>query len=160
MTQKEVYPYEYVDSFERFQELQLPPKDNFYSSLIEEDISEIDYTHAKRVINHFDMTVLGDYSNFYLLTDVLLLVKVFENFKEVCLQHYGLEPAHNYTSHGLFWESTLKMTDVELGLFTDISQHLLTEEGIREWWQLSATNRLELMPLAWKIMVPADKLAA
>ena len=46
MTWKGVYPYEYMDSFERFHESQLPPKDVFYSSLTEEDISEIDYTHA------------------------------------------------------------------------------------------------------------------
>ena len=46
MTQKGVYPYEYMDSFERFQEPRLPPKDSFYSSLTKEDISKIDYTHA------------------------------------------------------------------------------------------------------------------
>ena len=49
MTRKGVYSYEYMDSFERFQEPQLPLKDTFYSSLTEEDISEIDYTHAQRV---------------------------------------------------------------------------------------------------------------
>ena len=76
------------------------------------------------------MTVLGDYYNFYLLTDMLLLAKVFENFKNVYLQHYGLEPVHNCTSHGLSWEAALKMTDVELDLFTDIDQHLFIEEGI------------------------------
>ena len=67
MTRKGVGPYEYIDS------TQLPPKDAFYSSLTEEDISEIDYTHAQRVFKHFDMTDLGDYHNFYLFTDVLLL---------------------------------------------------------------------------------------
>ena len=58
MTRKEVYPYEYMDSFERFQELQLPPKDAFYSSLTKEDIFEIHYTHAQRVFNHINMTDL------------------------------------------------------------------------------------------------------
>ena len=75
--QKGVYPYEFMDSFERFEEPQLPPKDAFYSSLTEEDISEIDYTHAQRVSNHFNMTDLGDDHNFYLLTDVFLLADVF-----------------------------------------------------------------------------------
>ena len=46
MTRKVVYPYEYKDSFEWFQEPQLPPKDAFYSPLTKEDISETDYTHA------------------------------------------------------------------------------------------------------------------
>ena len=97
MTQRGVYPYKYMDSFERFLEPQLPSKDTFYSSLTEDDISEIDYTHAQKVFNHFNMTDLRDYQNFYLLTDVLLLADVFKNFKDVCLQHYGLDPAYNYT---------------------------------------------------------------
>ena len=119
-----------MDSFEQFQEPQLPPKDAFYSSLTEEYISEIDYTHTQRVFNHFDMTDLGDYHNFYLLTDVLLLADVFENFREVCLQHYDLDPAHNYTSPGLSWQAPLKMTDVELDFLTNFDQHLFIEEGI------------------------------
>ena len=60
-----------MDSFERFHEPQLPPKEVFYSSLAEEDISEKDYNHSQRVFNHFDMTGLRDYHNFHLLTDLL-----------------------------------------------------------------------------------------
>ena len=129
MRQKGVYSYEYMDSFERFQEPQLPPKDTFYSPLTEEDISEIDYTPAQRVFNHFDMTGLGDYHN--LLIDVLFLANVFENFRNLCLQNYDLDPAHNYTSTGLSRQVALKMTDVELELLTDIDQHLFIEERIR-----------------------------
>ena len=77
------------------------------------------------------MTDLEDYHNFYLLTDVLLLANVFENFRDVYLQHYGLDPAHNYTSPGLSWRASLNMMDVELDLLTDIDQHLFIEEGIR-----------------------------
>ena len=91
---------EYVDSFERSQEPQLPSKYAFYSSLTQEDIFKTDYTHAQRVFKHFDMRDLGDNHNFYLLTDVFLLVDVFQNFREKCLQHYGLYLAHNYTSPG------------------------------------------------------------
>ena len=131
MTRKGVYPYEYMDSFEGFQEPQLPPKDAFYSLLTEEDIYETDYTHAQRLFNHFDMADPGGYCNFYMLTDALLLVVVFENFRDVCFQRYGLDPAHNYTSPGLSWQAALKMTDVESDLLTDIDQHLFIEEGIR-----------------------------
>ena len=74
---EKVYPYENMDFFERFQEPQLPPKDVFYSSLTVQDIFEIYYIHTKRVINHFEMTNHGDYHNFYLLTNVLLLAEVF-----------------------------------------------------------------------------------
>ena len=83
------------------------------------------------MFNHFDMTDLRDYHKFYLLTDVLLLAEVFDNFRDLCLQHYGLDPAHNYTSPGLSWQAALKMVDVELDLLTDIDQHLFIEEGIR-----------------------------
>ena len=131
MTWKGVYPYEYMDSSERFQERELPPKDVFYSSLTEEDISEINYTHTQRVFNHFDMTDLRDYHNFYLLTDVLLLTTVFQNFRDMCLQRYGLDPIQNYTSSGFSWQAALKMMDVELYLLTDIDQHLFIEKGIK-----------------------------
>ena len=131
MTRKGVYSYEYMDSSERFQERELPPKDVFYSPLTEEDISEIDYTHTQRVFSHFDMTDLRDYHNFYLLTDVLLLANVFEKFRDMCLQHYGLDPIQNYTSSGLSWQAALKMMDVEFYLLTDIDQHLLIEEEIK-----------------------------
>ena len=59
----------------------------FYSSLAEEDISEVDYTHAQRVFNHFNMTNLRDYHNFYLLADVLLLADMFENFRDLCVSN-------------------------------------------------------------------------
>ena len=120
-----------MDSFEQFQKPQLPPKDVFYSSLTEEDISETDYTHAQRVFNHFDMTDHGVYHNIYLSTDLCLLAGVFESYRDVCLQHYGLDPAQNCTSLGLSWQAALKMMDVELEILTDIVQHRFIEEGIR-----------------------------
>ena len=120
-----------MDSFEQFEEPQLPPKDAFYISLTEEDIFEIYYTHGQRVFNHFNMADLGDYHNLYLLTDVLLLADTFGNFRDVCLQRYGLDPAHNYTSPGLSWQDALKMTDMELDLLTDIDRDFFIEEGIR-----------------------------
>ena len=83
------------------------------------------------MFNHFNLTDLGDCLNFYLLTNVLLLADVFENFRDVSLQHYGLDPAHNYTFPGFSRKAALKMADVELDLLTDIDQHLFIEEGIR-----------------------------
>ena len=65
------------------------------------------------MFNYFNMTDLGDYHNFYRLTNVLLLAGVFENFRDVCLQYYGLDPAHNYTSLGFSWEAALEMMNVE-----------------------------------------------
>ena len=79
ITRKGVYPYEYMDSFERFEETQLPPKEKFYSSLSQENISEEDYKHAQQVWTTFNCKKLKDYHDVYLGSDVLLLADVFEN---------------------------------------------------------------------------------
>ena len=83
------------------------------------------------VFNQFNMTDLGDCHNFYLLTDVLLLADVSENFRDMWLQHYGLDLAQNYTSPVLSWQVALKMTKVELDLLIDINQHLFIKKGIK-----------------------------
>ena len=77
-----VHPYEYMDSFERFDEASLPPKEAFYSNLTKSCISEEDYEHAKKVWKAFECETLGDYHDLYLLTDTLLLADVFENFRK------------------------------------------------------------------------------
>ena len=92
-----------MDCIDSLKKPHLPPKDAFYSSLTEKDISETNYTHAQKVFSHFGMIDLRDYHNLYLLTDVVLLVDVFKNFRDVCFQHYGLDPTHNYASTGLSW---------------------------------------------------------
>ena len=74
---------------------------------------------------------LGDYHDLYVKSDVLLLADVFENFREICLNYYKLDPAHFYTAPGLSWAACLKMTKVELELLTDVDMHLFNEEGLR-----------------------------
>ena len=81
-----VYPYEYMDSLERFKENKLPPKEAFYSRLTGEDISNEDYEHAKNVWDVFGMKNLQDYHDLYNETDVLLLADVFENFRNICME--------------------------------------------------------------------------
>ena len=82
---KGVYPYEFMDSWERFAEPRLPPKEAFYSKLTDEGISDADYFHAQKVWENFGCVSLGDYSDLYCKTDVLLLADVFENF-QTCLR--------------------------------------------------------------------------
>ncbi|KAK3740309.1 hypothetical protein QZH41_010880 [Actinostola sp. cb2023] len=119
LLRKGVYPYDYMDNIEKFKEPQLPPKEAFYSKLIEEHISDDDYHHAQTVFTTFQLQNLGEYHDLYLLSDVLLLADVFENFRNICLNYYELDPAHFYTSPGLAWSACLKMTQVELELLTD-----------------------------------------
>ncbi len=131
LKQKGIYPYEYMDSLERFKEPTLPPIEAFKSSLTGEDISEKDYARAQRVFVHFQMHSLQDYHNLYLLQDVLLLNDVLLAFREVCLKTYQLDPCHYYTAPGLTWDAGLKYTGVTLDLLTDEDMFLFVEDGIR-----------------------------
>uniref|UniRef100_UPI00358F9C4F uncharacterized protein n=1 Tax=Myxine glutinosa TaxID=7769 RepID=UPI00358F9C4F len=82
LTQKGIYPYDYMDSFERFNETQLPSKENFYNKLNNSHISDKDYVHAQNVWEKYNIKNLGEYHDLYLKTDVLLLADVFEAFRK------------------------------------------------------------------------------
>ena len=131
LTRKGVYPYDYVSSIEKLAETQLPPKDQFYSKLNDEEISDDDYNHALNVWQTFGCKTIRDYHNLYLKSDVLLLADVFENFRKTCLKHYNLDPAHYYTSPGLAWDACLKETGQELELLHDYDMLMMFEKGIR-----------------------------
>ena len=83
LTRKGVYPYDYVSSIETLSETQLPPKEEFYSKLNDEDINDADYQHALNVWNKFQCQTFRDYHDLYLKSDVLLLADVFETFEQL-----------------------------------------------------------------------------
>ena len=120
-----------MNSPEKFKETKLPPREAFYSNLNDEGISDQDYTHAQKVSETFEMKNLEDYHNLYNKVDVLLLADVFENFRDICIKNYKLDPAHYYTAPGLAWDAALKITKVELELLSDIDMLLMVEKGIR-----------------------------
>jgi hypothetical protein len=120
-----------MDSWVRFSETRLPAKEEFYSSLTEDHITDEQYAHAQEVWEAFGCKNLGDYHDLYVETDVALLADVFENFRTMCLEKYGLDPANYYTSPGLSWDALLKKTGVELELLTDYDMHLFVERGMR-----------------------------
>ena len=95
------------------------------------DISKYDYEHAQKVWKEFKLKNLGEYHYLYLKTDTHLLSNVFEAFRNTCLQHYKLDPAHFYTSPGLAWQTSLKKMGVRLVLLTDPDMLLMFERGIR-----------------------------
>ena len=131
LRQKGVFPYEYVDSFERLAETKLPPKEAFYSKLTDSHISDEDYKHAQTVWKTFEMKTMRDYHDLYLKTDVLLLADIMENFRNICKTNYGLDPMWYYTSPGLAWDAALKKTGVCLDLITYPNMYLMVENGIR-----------------------------
>ena len=131
MKQKGIYPYDYMDRFDRFNETQLPKKQDFHSILNNENISDEQYEHCQNVWKTFNLNTMGDYHDLYLKSDILLSADVFENFRKTCLQYYKLDPCHYFTSPGLSWDSMLKMTNIKLELMTDIDMFQFIESGMR-----------------------------
>ena len=118
LLQKGVYLYEDIDDWKKFNETSLSEKEYFYSHLNMEDITDADYAHTKRVCKHFKN--LGKYHDFYVQSDTSLLADVFENFRNMCIKIYELDPAKFISAPGLAWQAALKMTKVKLDLLTDI----------------------------------------
>ena len=131
MLRKGVYPYEYMDNWEKFNETSSPSKESFYSNLNMEYIDDIDYRHGNNVFNKFKLNNLGDYHDLHVQSDTLLLADVFENFRDMCLKEYELDPAHFLLLPGLAWQACLKKTNIKLELLTDYDMLLMVEEGIR-----------------------------
>ena len=108
LLRKGVYPYEYMDSWERFHETLLAPRKAFYSELNLEHISDKDYNYAQKVWEVFGINNLGEYHDLYVQCDTLLLADVFEKFRDTCIEIYGLDPSHFLNAPGLSWQVCLK----------------------------------------------------
>ena len=130
MARKGVYPYDYMDRFEKFNE-KLPSKEEFYSILNNEHISDEDHKHAQNIWNTFSLKTMGEYHDLYLKSDILLLADVFENFRKTCLEYYKLDPCWYLTSPGLSWDAMLKTTKIKLELMVDIDMFQFIEKGMR-----------------------------
>ena len=131
LLRKDFYPYEYMDNWERFGETSLPDKESFCSCLNMENIEDIDYRHGNNVFKKFKLKNLGEYHDLYVQSGTLLLADVFENFRNMCIKVYELDPAHFQSLPGLAWQACLKETNVKLELLTDYDMLLMVEEGIR-----------------------------
>ena len=138
LKRKDAYPYEWVDSYEKFNYPQLPPKECFYSSLkdgkrdrSDGHISDEQYLHSKNVWNTFNFNKFEDFHNHYLKEDVLLLSDVFEKFISTSLKYYNLDPCHYLSAPGLSWDAMLKMTKVELEKISDPDKYIFIEKGMR-----------------------------
>ena len=131
LLKKGVYPYEYMDGWDKFNETSIPSKESFYNNLTMENITETDYIHANNVFKTFKFNNLGDYHDLYVQSDTLLLANVFENFRKACIKTYELDPAHFISLPGLAWQACLKKTGVDLEFLTHYDMLLMIEEDIR-----------------------------
>ena len=113
MLRKGVYPYEFVDNWEKFDKTSLPNKEDFHSNLNMEDINVIDYRHANNVFKRFELENLGQYHDLYVQSDTLLLADVLENFRDMCIKVYELDPAHFLSLPGPAWQACLKKTNID-----------------------------------------------
>ena len=142
LKEKGAYPYEYMDSFKRFNEDKMLDKECFYRSVkdgktgedgkkLDGHISDEEYLTRKKIWEVFKMKYMGDYHNHFLKKDVLLLADVFETFIDTCMKFYGLDPCHYFSSPGLSWDAMLKITGVILEKISDIDKYLFIEKGLR-----------------------------
>ncbi|XP_072388760.1 uncharacterized protein [Diabrotica undecimpunctata] len=131
LTRKGVFCYDYIDSLEKLNEKDLPSIEKFYNKLNDETISDEKYAHAQAVWQHFNIQTIGEYSDIYLKTDILLLADVFEQLRKKCFSTYGLDPAWYYTMPGYTWDCMLKYTGCRLELLKDPDMVLFYENAIR-----------------------------
>ena len=131
LLRKGIYPYEYMDKWERLDERMLPPIEKFFNSLKQEPCSREDYAHALQVWDEFHCSTLKDYQDLYLKTDVLLLADIFENFREISVRNYQLDPAYYVSSPQLSWDAMLLFTKCELELIADPEMFLMLDQGLR-----------------------------
>lgn len=129
--QKGIYPYEWVDTYNKFLQ-QLPEnKEDWHSTLNNSDISENDLVFAKTVYQHFKCKNFGDYHDLYLKLDTILTKDIFDNFRKTCYKNYNLDPVYYVSAPQLADSAALKYTKQNLELLTDQETYELYEKGIK-----------------------------
>ena len=109
----------------------MPPIKKFYSTLINEIVNLEEYKNAQQTWDKFKIMNFQEFTQLYNKADVVLLADIMENFRNVALQNYKLDPAWYYTTPGFAWDAMLKMPKQKLELLTDYDMVLMLEKGIR-----------------------------
>ena len=131
LLRKGVYPYEYINEWEKFNKTSLPEKEEFYSNLNMEDITDADYMHAARVCKNFEIKTLDEYHDLYLKSYALLSADVFEDFRKMRSENYHLDSTKVLSAPELTCQAPLEKNEVKLDLLTDIDMLLVVEKGTR-----------------------------
>ena len=132
LLRKGVFPYEYLDSFAKMTDAQLPPREAFRSSLTGTECSVEDYAYAQQVWTAFGCRSLEDYLKLYLTSDVALLADVFQNFRDICFRgRYQLDPAYFVSAPQFAWNSMFKMLNLKLELISDPEMYRMIQPNIR-----------------------------
>ena len=131
LMQKCSYPYDYVTDFSVFSDTSLPPKESFKNALYESEISDVDYARAQKIWDEMECETFLNYMELYVLTDSLLLCDVFESFRSLCMQYYGLDPCHYMSLPAIGYDAMLKMTGVEIEKITDSEMYQFLFANLR-----------------------------
>lgn len=131
LRKKGPYPYEYMDSFEKFEETKLPGRDDFFSLLTRKELDYDSYVYGFKIWDRYNCKTIKDYHMLYMETDVNLLAEIFENFRRICYSNYKIDPAYYITTPALAWDACLKYTKVNLEVITDMEVYNFFEAGIR-----------------------------
>ena len=130
-----------MNAFDRFNDEQLPSKEQFYSRLSEEDVTNGDYKEAKQIWKHFDFKNMGEYHDLFLKTDVVLLTDVFENLKDMRLSFNGLDPVY-CTLPNFAFDAMPKLAGIEIDLVYDQDMYEMIEAGLRGGMTVEANTKL------------------
>ena len=104
LSKKLAYPYDYMNSIEKYNEEQLPSKENFYNLLNDEYVNDGEYHYAQEIWKYFNIKNMKEFTMLYNTIDVLLLTDIMENFRETSLKIYKLDPVWYYTTPGFPWD--------------------------------------------------------
>ena len=136
LKRKDTYPYEWVDSYEKFKHPSLPEKKYFYSSINDGKrnkgnghISNEQYLHFQNVWKIFNFNAFEDFHDHYLKKDVLFLADIFEKSIFTNSKFYSLDPCHYFSAPRLYWDAMLKMTKIELEKIYDPDKCMFFEQG-------------------------------
>lgn len=128
---KGVFPYSFMDSPNKLLLDRLPEKESFFNDLTNQPISQEDYDFAGKVWQEFDCTCMREYMEIYLLSDVLLLADVFENFRSNCLRDYDLDPVHYFSSAHYTFDAFMRKCGSKLDYIRDVDHYLFLRNAVR-----------------------------
>jgi hypothetical protein len=124
------FPYKWFDSIEKFK-CDVPDKEHFYNDLNDKNLTNDEYETLLKVNKIFNIKNFEEFHDLYLKRDVYGLCDVFENYRDLTIKNYGLDPVYYIGVPSLSWSCMLKFTKINLELLTDINKYIFFEKGIR-----------------------------
>jgi hypothetical protein len=131
LRQKGIYPYKWMDSIKKFNEEQLPEIDAFYDDLRQKPCSPEDYEHAQNVWKTLECKTFGEYDDYYLMADVVLLAEVFEEYRAKGLSNWQLDPAQFVTAPSYTYKAFLKYIDQPIQMMWDLEMYEFFRDTMR-----------------------------